>query len=263
MGTIVSHIGMTERDVRLIKSIFMLSPKLNTGFEFVDSGNWQADVQRADVLFVNADNPASLDLWQALQSQNRLITPILVSSTKPDGSRRDTLMRPLVLRRVVEALETATRPALKSRAERRLGTNCLKVLIVDDSFPVRKYMEQKLPQLTSWALALDFAASGEEAIDKMDQHNYDLIFLDVVMPGTNGYKVCKRIKSAHTCYVVMLTSKKSPFDKVRGTMSGCDAYVTKPPDDDRLKRILEACAQFRTNHQLEDTPFPGAHFGPT
>ena len=70
-------------------------------------------------------------------------------------------------------------------------------------------------------------------------------YLDVVMEGVDGYKVCKQIKSQHDVHIAMLTSKKSPFDKVRGTMSGCDAYVTKPPTDQRLKEEIEKSIHHR------------------
>jgi two-component system cell cycle response regulator len=117
----------------------------------------------------------------------------------------------------------------------------LNVLVVDDSFPVRKYMEHTLPKLVSGGLKIEFASSGEEALEKISNGIFGLVFLDVVMPGMDGYKVCKKIKSSHNCHVVMLTSKKSPFDRVRGTMSGCNAYITKPPEDSKLRKVLEKC----------------------
>ena len=121
----------------------------------------------------------------------------------------------------------------------------LKVLVVDDSYPVRKYMEHKLTELAEFPVNLSFAATGEEAIEQVMHHEFDLIFLDVMMEGMDGYKTCKSIKTQRDSYIVMLTSKKSPFDKVRGTMSGCDAYITKPPADDRLAEEMNKCMQRR------------------
>ncbi len=66
-----------------------------------------------------------------------------------------------------------------------------------------------------------------------------------MMEGMDGYQVCKALKSNKSSYVVMLTSKKSPFDRVRGTMSGCDAYVTKPPEDKRLAEEIEKSLKLR------------------
>ena len=81
----------------------------------------------------------------------------------------------------------------------------------------------------------------------VDMKHYDIIFLDVVLPGMDGYQVCKNIKRnpviKHTP-VVMLTSKSSPFDKVRGSMAGCNAYLTKPVDYDKFHHVLD---QFMLN----------------
>ena len=69
----------------------------------------------------------------------------------------------------------------------------------------------------------------------------DILFLDVVMPGINGYQVCKLIKSKKTAAktaVVMLSSKNSTFDKIRATMSGCDTYLTKPVNENRLFEVI-------------------------
>ncbi len=115
------------------------------------------------------------------------------------------------------------------------------VLVVDDNQTVREFMKSKL---AAFSFNVDYAESGEQAIGYTGQKHYACIFLDVVMPGIDGYQVCKLIKSnrsAQKTAVVMLTSKDSPFDKIRGSMSGCDAYLTKPVDEEKL---LETIAKF-------------------
>lgn len=115
------------------------------------------------------------------------------------------------------------------------------VLVVDDNQTVREFMKSKL---AAFNFNVDYAESGEQAIGFTGQKNYSCIFLDVVMPGIDGYQVCKLIKSnrsAQKTAVVMLTSKDSPFDKIRGSMSGCDAYLTKPVDEEKL---LETISKF-------------------
>ncbi len=115
------------------------------------------------------------------------------------------------------------------------------VLVVDDNLTVREFMKSKL---AAFNFNVDYAESGEQAIGFTGQKHYACIFLDVVMPGIDGYQVCKLIKSnkaSKTTAVVMLTSKDSPFDKIRGSMSGCDAYLTKPVDEEKL---LETIAKF-------------------
>ena len=192
----------------------------------------------ANVVFINADDQESLGMWETLAPENPQTTPIMVAAQPYAGKEVLSLQRPLVLRRVLQMLERVTAPASRNRRPVERAAAALRVLVVDDSFPVRKYMEVKLHELTSKPLALDFADSGDEALAKISRSSYDLVFLDVVMPGVDGYSVCKKIKSRQSAQVVMLTSKKSPFDKVKGALSGADAYITKPPQDERLKAIL-------------------------
>ena len=115
------------------------------------------------------------------------------------------------------------------------------VLVVDDNQTVREFMKSKL---ATFGFNVDYAENGEQAIGYTGQKHYACVFLDVIMPGIDGYQVCKLIKSnrsAQKTAVVMLTSKDSPFDKIRGSMSGCDAYLTKPVDEEKL---LETIARF-------------------
>src|SRR5690606_16834830 len=78
---------------------------------------------------------------------------------------------------------------------------------------------------------------GEKAIDMAQSKYYTCIFLDILMPGMDGYQVCKRIKAStatRESAVVMLSSKSSAFDKFRGSWAGCDAYLGKPVTEDEL-----------------------------
>ena len=113
-----------------------------------------------------------------------------------------------------------------------------KVLVVDDSLSVRTQMDLCL---RLHDLSVDLAEDAEEALDLVEVVRYDVIFLDVVLPEMDGYKVCKLIKSNATTRsipIVMLTGKTSPFNKVRGVMAGCDRYLTKPVDAEQLKTVL-------------------------
>jgi twitching motility two-component system response regulator PilG len=79
------------------------------------------------------------------------------------------------------------------------------------------------------------------------------VFLDVVLPGIDGYQVCKLIKSNKQAIkktaVVMLTSRSSPFDKLRGSLAGCDEYLTKPLDEDRLLEVIAKFLPSGRKHQ--------------
>ncbi|MEO6421604.1 MAG: response regulator [Candidatus Nitrotoga sp.] len=112
------------------------------------------------------------------------------------------------------------------------------VLVCDDNMTVREFMRVKL---APFGFNVDFAETGEQAVGLTGIKHYTCVFLDVVMPGINGYQVCKLIKSkkgAAKTAVVMLSSKDSTFDKIRATMSGCDTYLTKPVNENRLYEVI-------------------------
>ena len=92
-----------------------------------------------------------------------------------------------------------------------------------------------------------------EQVGLTGTNEYTCVFLDVVLPGIDGYQVCKMIKANKQAMkktaVVMLTSRSSPFDKLRGSLAGCDEYLTKPLDEDRL---LEVIAQFLPSSRKRD-----------
>ena len=113
----------------------------------------------------------------------------------------------------------------------------IKAMVVDDSQPVRKQLEIQLKML---GVSVELAENGEQAIELSKGNEYDIIFLDVVMPGIDGYKVCKFLKQnkrSKGTPVIMLTGKSSPFDKVKGSLSGCDTYLTKPLEHDEFQNI--------------------------
>jgi len=132
-------------------------------------------------------------------------------------------------------------PSMSSQSSRRRALGDA-VLVVDDNATVRMFMKAKL---APFGFEVDYAETGEEAVGLTGSHEYACVFLDVVLPGIDGYQVCKLIKGNKQAIkktaVVMLTSRSSPFDKLRGSLAGCDEYLTKPLDENRL---LETIAQF-------------------
>ena len=134
-----------------------------------------------------------------------------------------------------------------------IATETFRVLVVDDSFPVRKYLEKKLPTLldeidNSLKIDIQFANSGKESVDKVTEArgDFDMVFLDVMMEDVNGYQVCKWIKKVkNSINVVMLTSKSSTIDRVRAKLCGCNNFISKPPKDKHLKKVILAHEKFK------------------
>jgi twitching motility two-component system response regulator PilG len=88
---------------------------------------------------------------------------------------------------------------------------------------------------------VDFAESGEEAEKLIQDNTYDIVFLDVILPGVDGYDICKLIKKdpqKGKTPVIMLTSNSSPADSIKGKMAGCDTYLIKPVRQDIFKEVI-------------------------
>lgn len=104
------------------------------------------------------------------------------------------------------------------------------VLLVDDYHPFQEMMVSLLSTLPEIE-TIDVADDGESALKKASEKVYDLIFLDVMMPGIDGYDTCCRLRDKPAYKktpIVMISGKDSPFDEVKGIISGCTTYVTKP-----------------------------------
>lgn len=125
----------------------------------------------------------------------------------------------------------------------------LQVLVINNSYSVRRYMEHKLIELTGVPISISFAASGEEAMTKLDGRFYDIVIVDVVLEGVDGYKVEKAIKHHCPGHVVMLTSKKSQLDKLRGSIPGFHSIITKPPSDRQLIDEMEKGIKIKSGKQ--------------
>jgi DNA-binding response OmpR family regulator len=114
----------------------------------------------------------------------------------------------------------------------------LKILIVDDELHIRSLLEQTLEELEEeHGVTVLSASSGEEGLAVIEEERPSLVFLDVMMPGINGYEVCRRVKerlyTAET-RMVLLTAKGQVTDREEGLASGAVDYMTKPFDPDRV-----------------------------
>jgi twitching motility two-component system response regulator PilH len=108
------------------------------------------------------------------------------------------------------------------------------ILIVDDSATERAYCRKALAGLGHNIVEL---ASGDECLAKVKDIRPDLIFLDVVMPGRNGYQTCRTLKrdsDTDSIPVVMLTSKGGEADIHWGQRQGADLYLVKPATEEQL-----------------------------
>ncbi|MBS7818987.1 response regulator [Wohlfahrtiimonas chitiniclastica] len=115
-----------------------------------------------------------------------------------------------------------------------------KIMVVDDSSTVRKTAELILSKEGFEVIS---EVDGFSALSGLEEARPNLIFMDVMMPNLDGYDTCQIIKGSPSeiskTPVIMLTSKDGAFDKARGQLAGCDAFITKPFTRDDLIKVIE------------------------
>ena len=117
-----------------------------------------------------------------------------------------------------------------------------KILVVDDEMHILRIVKYKLE---SAGYEVITALNGAGALRIAREQKPSLIFLDIMMPGINGYDVCSQLKNdlaTKDIIIIMLTAKGQESDKIRGLEVGVDEYITKPfsPQDllDRARYLL-------------------------
>ena len=119
-----------------------------------------------------------------------------------------------------------------------------RILVVDDILANRRLMQAKL-EAKYYSVLL--AENGPQALEVAHSSAPEIILLDVMMPGMDGYEVCRQLKaSAETAHipVVMLTALSETADRVRGLDAGADDFLTKPVDDFALMSRLNALLRY-------------------
>lgn len=198
---------------------------------------------------INGDDPAVVGRLAALNRSSR--RPVIGLGVRPApgvGYYTAGAFKPATVDWLADILkkEASTDPAQAETAANVLpfpSPSVLpqtEVLVVDDSEIVRRTMLHKIKE---YGHRVDLASDGNDALAMLLNNNYKLVFLDVMMPGLDGFEVCKRIKRSaqyKSIAVYMLSSKDGMFDKVRGSMAGCNGYLTKPLESARLREVMGA-----------------------
>lgn len=130
-----------------------------------------------------------------------------------------------------------------------------RALIVDDNASFQKLLGLSL-SMQPLIGVIDFANSGESAINKANAGTYDLIFMDAMMPGIDGYETCARLRK-NPIYkdtpIIMVTGLTSPLDEAKGIIAGSTTYVTKPVQQVPFKELLNrelAVLTYRKNNKV-------------
>ncbi|AOY77138.1 response regulator transcription factor [Clostridium formicaceticum] len=100
-----------------------------------------------------------------------------------------------------------------------------RILVVDDEEKMRNVIKI---YLTNEGYRIEEASNGKEALDKINNDQFDLILLDVMMPEIDGWTVCRKIREESLIPVILLTARGEEYDKIFGFDLGADDYLTKP-----------------------------------
>jgi two-component system response regulator ResD len=125
-----------------------------------------------------------------------------------------------------------------------MAEQVVRILVVDDEERIRRLLKMYLEKE---GYEIEEAMDGEQALELALAHTYDLILLDIMLPGIDGIEVCSRLRAVKSTPVIMLTAKGEEGNRVHGFEAGADDYVVKPfsPREViyRVKAILR-----RSNH---------------
>ncbi len=250
----IHFIGLDAKESALFDRV--LSFNKTHGLEAVDVD----EVSDADLIVVTDEKFSTVEHFSNNKS-------IVVVANNEDIDKGDFQVgRPLMITKVMNLLKDALEDAKSKKANGSSGENIPTpspvtadevevevkshhALIIDDSAAIRKQLELELRDA---GISSDYAECGEDALEmiKDESNHYDLIFLDIIMPGIDGYETCKGIR-ANAKYkrapVIMLSGKTSPLDEVQGVIAGATTYLTKPVKSDRLQVTLNRVTKWIDN----------------
>jgi DNA-binding response OmpR family regulator len=126
----------------------------------------------------------------------------------------------------------------------------VRILVVDDE---ERYIRLMEANLVSEGYVVIKATSGQAAVETVDAQRPDLVLLDVMMPGINGFEACERIREFSSVPIIMVTAKGDERDRVKGLDVGADDYIVKPYSASellaRVRAVLRRSELSKSNFQ--------------
>ena len=124
----------------------------------------------------------------------------------------------------------------------------IRIFIVEDERRIARFLQIELEHE---GFSTEIEEDGARAFERLMQESYDLILLDVMLPGMDGITICKRVREVSDVPIIMLTAKDEVEDKVNGLDCGADDYMTKPfAMQELLARIRNAMRRHTTTDHL-------------
>lgn len=136
-----------------------------------------------------------------------------------------------------------------------------KILVIDDDKELCALIKQSV---AVESIDADHCYSGADGLAKLQKNDYQLILLDVMMPGLDGFQTMEKIRQKSSVPILMLTSKNDSTSKIRGLRSGADDYLTKPFDmDELIARVVSLIRRYTRFNTTGDHSQPLTYQGLT
>lgn len=127
-----------------------------------------------------------------------------------------------------------------------------RILIIDDDRELCTLIKRSV---FSENIEADCCNTGKEGLKKIKEKDYQLVILDIMMPGMDGFETLEKIRAENNLPILMFTSKNDSASKVRGLRAGADDYLTKPFDmDELIARIVSLIRRYIRFNQPDGTP---------
>ena len=258
----IAFFGLTNKEHDVFQRVISFFEKKGKFFH-----ECQTDTTSA-AIFVIKNEPDAVEHAKLAHTQQILLT--LVENNETPAMGKHVIQQPLLITRVMRAIDEISKlcvstppstpqatPAAQSTHQiipnspppipLAINESNFHALVVDDSAAIRKQLELELRETT---LTADYAVCGEDALEKINSQQYDLVFLDIIMPGIDGYEVCKQLRKMPNYKrtpVIMLSGKTEPLDEVEGILAGASTYMHKPVKHKDFQQTLERISKWLAN----------------
>jgi CheY-like chemotaxis protein len=245
----VAIAGLDPQHLRLVEIVFRHIQYNRFVFRLAQPG----ELDSGDILIAGVGDPFGREVLARTRAERPGVPTIAaIGPDESSGTRHaieiGQLTRQLlpILNRVVEIerLDDPDRPAGSRRAASTgrgpgdPGRPPPRVLVIDDCALMRTHLAGAFERM---GIAVESAASGSEAMSRLSASTVDLAMLDLVLPDTDGLKLARRIRREarwRQLPIVVLSSRSSALDVIRGAAAGCSAYLAKPVEFGDLQRTI-------------------------
>ena len=138
-----------------------------------------------------------------------------------------------------------------------------RLLIIEDDVNINEMLQEAFGKKGYEVVS---AYSGTEGILRIEKETYQMVILDLMLPGTDGFEICRRVREVKNTPIIMVSAKKEDIDKIRGLGLGADDYITKPFGMleliSRIKAVLRRTSDNPSDYELhagDITVNPGKH----